>query len=236
MNSNKHEVILRIIPELKKAIDGYDSEDNGTSQALEILLDDNLLTFQSTLWTFEETRGGRYYIGVIYDMLNSLRENVFDKEPLSDKIETDWLMPIRKILPGLVSDKEQTESKQSVNRDPDGYGKAGEMYIGLSAILVEQPEYPRLSKELLRDRLRDTIAGLQGKRGKGPKTSRYLAYVQYLGFLSERPGYKTIVRELGVNFAQSSYLPLSEDYDEDRHLFIGSIEPWLKELANELTK
>ena len=105
-------------------------------------------------------------------------------------------------MPGREKDPE-------ADNDPEGYnttyGKPGEKYRSIRYDIIENPEYPHLTKEIIFDRLKTIISNMDSE---GADISRLISLAFKHGLLSRQPYRKSIIRELGMKSSEQSLTEL----------------------------
>lgn len=204
---------------------------------LSSVLQDNLSDFELAMATLNKNSVTEFFVSEIYSSLTSYSiwyaNNCDNDGPEQTKnsaklvytqIEILWRPVIEIAFPNFMpssheySDKEKDRlsPEDSDNKeDPLGYNKkyrrGSERYRSIRYDLIENPEYPHLTPDVLYERLKQIISHFPHD---GADISRLLSIAYKHGLLKCKPYIKSVIRELGMTCTEQSFTQFIGSPDE----------------------
>ncbi|MBD5358714.1 MAG: hypothetical protein HDR88_17285 [Bacteroides sp.] len=148
-----------------------------------------------------------------------------------EQIELMWRPLIEDLFPKFINPNREKET--NTDNDPEGYnklyGKPGEKYRSIRYDIVENPEYPYLTKSVIFDRLKGIISSFPTD---GADISRLLSLAFKHGLLVRIPYRKSVMRELGMTSLEQSLSEFISSKD-DEISYSKRLEAMKEELLRE---
>lgn len=141
-------------------------------------------------------------------------ETLSEARAIFEQIEIVWRPLIEELFPKFIVPSR--ESDMDTDNDPEGYnkvyGKPGEKYRSIRYDIIENPQYPHLTKDIIFDRLRSIVSRFPNE---GADISRLLSLAFKCKLLSRIPYRKSVIRELGMTSSEQSLSEFISNIDDE---------------------